>query len=119
TVQAEESYWSRALNGESIIVSEIPIIVRETWKGGPNETITILNLGGRVGATEHRYSVSPVFTAGESLLLFLTRTRSGKYVVWKRRTGKLHLQEQLIKQFNLPLIHARELVSGLLTTGER
>lgn len=94
------------------VFSTIEITVSETLKGQVDDTVTLVQIGGRTEQLETRAHGMPTFTAGEHLLLFLEKPASvSHYVVTGLAQGKKLLTEHdgklQLRETNTPLHRLR------------
>lgn len=89
-VLATETRWNAE---RTRIYTDVRLRINETFKGAAkrNETVTIVQLGGEKDGRRLDYAGRPEFTAGESIVLFTTRTRQNGLTVVALKQGKLHV----------------------------
>jgi hypothetical protein len=92
TVTATRSFW----NAEGTkIFTEITVASDETYKGRPEGTVRILQLGGTVDNVQVTVHGALAWTPGEEVLLFLEAYRDGAHVVSGLSQGKYNVVRDL------------------------
>lgn len=83
------SYWNEQ---RTKIFTEILVQTRETYKGAPGASVTILQLGGVVDNVRVTVHGALQWQPGEEVLLFLEPYRDGLYQVAGFSQGKLPIE---------------------------
>jgi hypothetical protein len=75
------------------IYTRISVRIDETFKGalGRSETVTVTQLGGQKDGARLDYSGRPVFSVGESVVLFTTRGKNNDFIVVGLKQGKMQV----------------------------
>jgi len=86
-VMATETRWNAE---RTRIYTAVRLRINETFKGAAQrqETVTVVQLGGEKDGRRLDYAGRPEFTAGESIVLFTTRTRRNELTVVALKQGK-------------------------------
>jgi hypothetical protein len=68
--------------------------IHESFKGAArrDQTVSVVQLGGERDGVRMEYAGRPVFTAGESVVLFTTRAPSGELTVVGMKQGKMKVE---------------------------
>ncbi|HEY2322981.1 MAG TPA: PKD domain-containing protein, partial [Thermoanaerobaculia bacterium] len=77
------------------IWTETQVVVSRTIKGDASGTITIREIGGRIGDNITKIFGAPEYTAGEDVLLFLTPTPRGDFQTMDLFVGKFTADQML------------------------
>jgi hypothetical protein len=89
-VESAASAWSE--DGRTI-VTRATVAIEKTLKGGPRSTVVIETPGGKVGDQIMVASSAPVFSAGERVVVFLSRTgQPGRLGVVGWNLGKMEVR---------------------------
>jgi len=88
TCEASKSRWDPEAG---VILTRSEVRLRQTFKGRATaQTLTVETLGGTVDGVTMAASDAARLDTGETVVLFLRRSRSGAHhVVWGGRRGKL------------------------------
>jgi hypothetical protein len=75
------------------IYTRISVRIDEAFKGslGRSETVTVTQLGGEKDGVKLDYSGRPVFSVGESVVLFTTRGKNNDFIVVGLKQGKMQV----------------------------
>jgi hypothetical protein len=75
------------------IYTRIRVRVDEALKGtvGHSETVTVTQLGGKIGGARLDYAGRPVFSVGERVVLFTTRGKNNDFIVVGLKQGKMQV----------------------------
>jgi hypothetical protein len=75
------------------IHTRISVRIDEAFKGslGRSETVTVTQLGGEKDGFKLDYSGRPVFSVGESVVLFTTRGKNNNFIVVGLKQGKMQV----------------------------
>ena len=89
-VIATETRWNPE---RTRIYTDVRLRINETFKGAAkrSETVTVVQLGGEKDGRRLDYAGRPEFTAGETIVLFTTRTRANDLTVVALKQGKLQV----------------------------
>jgi hypothetical protein len=75
------------------IYTRISVRIDETFKGslGRSQIVTVIQLGGKKDGVTWDYSGRPVFSVGESVVLFTTRGKNNNLTVVGLKQGKMQV----------------------------
>jgi hypothetical protein len=90
-VASVNSVWQENDYGDRLIVSVVRVIVDETLKGQPQQSLDVEVEGGTIGDLTLRVSDLATFTQGERAVFYLARSRRGTLVPYMRGQGLLKL----------------------------
>lgn len=88
-------YWNAA---HTRIYTGVNVRISETFKGAAQrgETTRVVQLGGEKDGFKTDYAGRPEFTAGESVVLFTTRTRNNELTIVGLKQGKMLVNGQSV-----------------------
>jgi hypothetical protein len=89
-IVSTETYWN---SPRTRIYTGVNVRIHESFKGAARrgETIKVVQLGGEKDGQRTEYAGRPEFAAGESVVLFTTRTRNGELTVVALKQGKMRV----------------------------
>ncbi len=92
-VVSAQTYWNAE---HTRIYTGVNVRISEAFKGSARrgETVRVVQLGGEKNGFKTDYAGRPEFTAGESLVLFTTRTRNNELTVVGLKQGKMLVNGQ-------------------------
>ncbi len=99
-IVSTQTYWNAELTR---IYTGVNVRISESFKGfaRPGETVRVAQLGGEKDGFKTDYAGRPEFTAGESVVLFTTRTRNNELTVVGLKQGKMLVNGQsVIRDFS-------------------
>ena len=94
-ILSTQVYWNAE---HTRIYTGVNVRISETFKGTgrPGNTIRVVQLGGEKDGFKTDYAGRPDFTAGESVVLFTTRTRNNELTVVGLKQGKMLVNGQTV-----------------------
>ena len=94
-IVSTQTYWNAE---HTRIYTGVNVRINESFKGSSlrGETIRVAQLGGEKDGFKTDYAGRPEFTAGETVVLFTTRTRSNELTVVGLKQGKMLVNGQSV-----------------------
>ena len=94
-ITSTQTYWNAE---HTRIYTGVTVRINETFKGAARrgETIKVVQLGGEKDGRKTDYAGRPEFAAGESVVLFTTRTRSNELTVVALKQGKMSVNGEYV-----------------------
>jgi hypothetical protein len=96
-VTSTETYWNA---DRTRIFTRVRVRIDEALKGSlsRSETVTVTQLGGEKDGVRWDYSGRPVFSVGESVVLFTTRGKNNDFIVVGLKQGKMTVEGGEVKR---------------------
>ncbi len=116
-VTAVRSFWN---DSQTKILTETVVTIDETYKGGSEDNVRILQLGGVVGTVRMHVHGAPSWTRGEEVVLFLERIDAGSYRVSGLSQGKFKVERDPVTGeafVTYPMMDGAE-VQGVRSAGD-
>lgn len=94
-IVSTQTYWNAE---HTRIYTGVNVRINESFKGFARrgETVRVVQLGGEKDSFKTDYAGRPEFTAGESVVLFTTRTRNNELTVVGLKQGKMLVKDQTV-----------------------
>ena len=94
-ILSTQTYWNAE---RTRIYTGVNVRINESLKGVARrgDTIKVMQLGGEKDGSKTDYSGRPEFQAGESVVLFTTRTRNNDLTVVGLKQGKMQVSGQTV-----------------------
>jgi len=94
-IVSTQTYWNAE---HTRIYTGVNVHINESFKGAARrgETVKVVQLGGEKDGSKTEYAGRPEFAAGESVVLFTTRTRSNELTVVALKQGKMRVDGQMV-----------------------
>ncbi|HMV86084.1 MAG TPA: hypothetical protein PLD20_31620 [Blastocatellia bacterium] len=94
-IVSTQTYWNAE---HTRIYTGVNVRINESLKGSSRrgETIKVVQLGGEKDGSKTDYAGRPEFQAGESAILFTTRTRNNELTVVGLKQGKMQVNGQTV-----------------------
>ncbi len=110
-IVSTQTYWNAE---HTRIYTGVNVRINESFKGSARrgETIRVAQLGGEKDGFKTDYAGRPEFTAGETVVLFTTRTRSNELTVVGLKQGKMLVNGQSVTRDFSGLMLIERLKSG-------
>ena len=88
TVKSVEPRWTK---DRARIMTDVVLVVSETWKGAPQQTVTLMQPGGVIGEIGQRVHGTATFSPGEEVVVFL-EARGDRFLLAGMVQGKFKVE---------------------------
>lgn len=94
-IVSSETYWNAE---HTRIYTGARVRINETLKGATKrgDVVKVVQLGGEKDGVRMDYAGRPEFVAGESAVLFTTRSRAGELTIVALKQGKMRVEGQTV-----------------------
>lgn len=94
-ILSTQTFWN---SNRTRIYTEVNVRIQESFKGAARQgdSVRVVQLGGEKDGFKTDYAGRPEFAAGESVVLFATRTRNNELTVVGLKQGKMQVNGQTV-----------------------